>query len=112
MADDFWKRLKQEIHDLLRDKAILRSLSGRLYQISRLRRLSTDSVDDRGDPFFSDIEPEIYLAAEYSLRDRQNLEPLVMNVIKLGEFFDRFRADLTRSDSTFKAKTTSSAWHS
>jgi hypothetical protein len=76
-----------------------------------LRRIAKDIVDEHGEPFFRDIEPELYLAAAYTAVDQAKLKPLGLTVIDMKEFIARFKADLNRSDSRYKATTTTREWH-
>lgn len=111
IADDFWRQLRAQILVLLRPEHIVRSLSGRLHRADQLRIIAMDVRDEHGDPLFRDIVPEIYLAKEYNANDYDNLKAFGLQIITVDQFLDRFRADLLRFDSRFKAGSKSIAWH-
>jgi hypothetical protein len=104
-------QLRNQILDLLRPERIVRSWSGRLHPAGLLRITASSLYDEDRHPLFRDIQPEIYLAKEYSPIDHKNLQAIGLQVITVDQFLDRFRADLLRPDSRFKAGSTTITWH-
>ncbi|KAH8698523.1 hypothetical protein BGW36DRAFT_376264 [Talaromyces proteolyticus] len=112
--DDFWGKLLKTIYYKLQKLPVLWTRShNNLRPIQGMRRLKYDMLDGKGNPLFSDSNPERYLASEYSATDLEKLNNCGLESMQTEEFLDKVRLDLDKnSQSVVKASATDEDWHS
>lgn len=109
-----WGSLVDQISRLLDDTPILVTRSGKsLNTIGNLRQITSDSVDEHGEPLFPDIEPEIYLSRRYEEHDIRLLSEYGLHKHEFDHILARVEADIakSRSLSRMKASKPDSDWH-
>jgi hypothetical protein len=114
VSNPFWARLKDEIHELLEERAVLRGNShGPLRPIHQLKQIPDIFKDGYGNPLVADLDEEMYLASEYQTEDVAALNYLGLGVLGFGNITQRFRHDLKQpsSRSRFKSPETNDDWH-
>lgn len=78
-----------------------------------MRRIPQHMLDENGEPLFPDIEPEEYLAPEYSARDLDALKNYGLRWLDIDGFLVRVRKDLDQWESSIiKSPETGDDWHS
>ncbi|KAF5718969.1 hypothetical protein FGLOB1_1383 [Fusarium globosum] len=113
--DSFWSGLLDRIEARIQEVQVLRTLgTGRLDYIHKLCRLQPWLQDKNGDPLFTDLDEEIYLAKEYTRDDLKLLEPYELESISPSDAITRVEMDLEKDieDSRMKSSVTDSEWHS
>ncbi|KAI1009088.1 hypothetical protein LB504_003135 [Fusarium proliferatum] len=113
--DSFWSGLLDRIEARIREVKVLRTLgTGRLDYIHKLCLLQPWLRDKSGDPLFTDLDEEIYLAKEYTRDDLKLLEPYGLESMSPSDAITRVEKDLEKNteDSRMKSSTTDSEWHS
>jgi hypothetical protein len=114
VSNPFWARLKDKIHELLKERAVLRGNShGPLRPISQLKIIARNFKDESGNALVADLDEEMYLATEYQQEDTAALRWLGLGVIDFSAALARFRHDLKESSSRskFKSPETDDDWH-
>jgi hypothetical protein len=114
ISNPFWKCLEDNIHELLKGRAILRGhRHGPLWPISQLKKIEADFKDESGNPLVADLDEEMYLASEYAQEDIAVLKSLGLGVLKFDDVIARFQHDLNQpsSKSRFKSPETDDYWH-
>ncbi|KAJ0152697.1 Benzoate 4-monooxygenase [Fusarium oxysporum f. sp. albedinis] len=113
--DSFWSGLLDRIESRIQEVKILRTLgTGRLDYIHKLCRLQPWLRDKNGDPLFTDLDEEIYLAKEYTRDDLKLLETYELESMSPSDAITRVEKDLERDikDSRMKSPATDNEWHS
>lgn len=112
--DKSWTTLMSTIHDCLqRTPALWTRSHKRLRLIKDMRRVPKDMLDENGEPLFPDLEPEEYLASEYSGKDLGLLKSYGLCQMGISDFLVRVLKDLTEQKSSImKSPETSDDWHS
>ncbi|KAJ4267510.1 hypothetical protein NW762_003617 [Fusarium torreyae] len=113
--DSFWSGLLERIEERIQEVKILRTLgTGRLDFIHKLCRLQPWLRDKNGDPLFTDIDEEVYLAKEYSRDDLKLLEPYGLESVSPSDVIARVENDLGKDleASRMKNPATDNEWHS
>ncbi|TXC00522.1 hypothetical protein FocTR4_00008130 [Fusarium oxysporum f. sp. cubense] len=113
--DSFWSGLLDRIESRIQEVKILRTLgTGRLDYIHKLCRLQPWLRDKNGDPLFTDLDEEIYLAKEYTRDDLKLLETYGLESMSPSDAITRVEKDLERDikDSRMKSPATDNEWHS
>ncbi|KAF5535752.1 hypothetical protein FMEXI_10658 [Fusarium mexicanum] len=113
--DSFWSGLLDRIEARIQEVQVLRTLgTGRLDYIHKLCRLQPWLRDKNGDPLFTDLDEEIYLAKEYTRDDLKLLEPYGLGSMSSSDAITRVEKDLERDtdDSRMKSPATDNEWHS
>ena len=109
-----WKRLKERIHQLLKERAVLRGQShGPLRPIRQMKKIPKSFQDEFNNPLVADLDEEIYLSSEYQEEDIEALDRLGLETIDFGAVLARFKCDLGRGIdcSKFKSNRTTDDWH-
>jgi hypothetical protein len=113
--DGFWIGLLDRIEARIQEVKVLRTLgTGRLDYIHKLCRLQPWLRDKDGDPLFTDLDEEIYLAKEYTRKDLKLLEPYGLESMSPSDAITRVEKDLEKDphQSRMKNPTTDNEWHS
>ncbi|ENH67493.1 hypothetical protein FOC1_g10010770 [Fusarium oxysporum f. sp. cubense race 1] len=113
--DSFWSGLLDRIESRIQEVKILRTLgTGKLDYIHKLCRLQPWLRDKNGDPLFTDLDEEIYLAKEYTRDDLKLLETYGLESMSPSDAITRVEKDLERDikDSRMKSPATDNEWHS
>ncbi|KAF4957230.1 hypothetical protein FGADI_3295 [Fusarium gaditjirri] len=113
--DSFWSGLLDRIESRIQEVKVLRTLgTGRLDYIHKLCRLQPWLRDKDGDPLFTDLDEEIYLAKEYTRDDLKLLESYGLKSMSPSDVITRVEMDLGRDikDSRMKSPATDNEWHS
>ncbi|KAG7413911.1 hypothetical protein Forpe1208_v008084 [Fusarium oxysporum f. sp. rapae] len=113
--DSFWSGLLDRIEARIQEVKVLRTLgTGRLDYIHKLCRLQPWLRDKNGDPLFTDLDEEIYLAKEYTRDDLKLLEPYGLESMSPSDAITRVENDLEKDtkDSRMKSPATDNEWHS
>ncbi|KAF5714682.1 hypothetical protein FMUND_7251 [Fusarium mundagurra] len=113
--DSFWSGLLGRIEARLQEVKVLRTLgTGKLDYVHKLCRLQPWLRDKNGDPLFTDLDEEIYLAKEYTRDDLKLLEPYGLQSMSPSDAINRVEMDLERDikDSRMKSPATDDEWHS
>ncbi|KAF5691492.1 hypothetical protein FCIRC_392 [Fusarium circinatum] len=113
--DSFWSGLLDRIEARIQEVQVLRTLgAGRLDYIHKLCRLQPWLRDKNGDPLFTDLNEEMYLAKEYTRDDLKLLEPYGLGSMSPSDAITRVEKDLERDtdDSRMKSPATDNEWHS
>lgn len=85
----------------------------KLRRIEDMRRVPKDMLDENGEPLFPDLEPEEYLALEYSAKDLDSLKSYGLRQMGVSGFLVRVCEDLNQHESSIiKSPETSNDWHS
>ena len=114
IPNPFWRRIKEKIHQLLKERAVLRGQrQGPLRPIRQLKKIHKDFKDEFGDPLVADLDEELYLSSEYQEEDIAALDKLDLGFINFGDALARFKCDLSRGTarSKFKSNETTDDWH-
>ncbi|KAL2065322.1 hypothetical protein VTL71DRAFT_2991 [Oculimacula yallundae] len=114
ISNPFWRRIKEKIYQLLKERAVLRGQSeGPLRPIHQLRKIPDVFKDQSGQPLVPDLDEEVYLSPGYQKDDIAALDPLGLRVIDFGAALARFEYDLGRGNdwSRFKSQRTTDDWH-
>ncbi|KAI3326722.1 hypothetical protein HD806DRAFT_551833 [Xylariaceae sp. AK1471] len=110
--EEYWKILYNRIKSKIIAAPLMRPLSeASLYKIGQIRRLPVPSLDDSGDPIFSDTAPESYLSKNYAADDLDSLQNYGLQWIDIGGIIVRASKDLSNPNSRIKSATTSDQWH-
>ncbi|CAF3557216.1 unnamed protein product [Fusarium graminearum] len=95
--DSFWSSLLDRIKDRIHQVKVLRTLGSRqLGYMYQLRNLQSWLRDEKGDPLFTDINNEIYLAKEYAKDDLDLLKPYGLQGASPMEVILRIENDLQK----------------
>ncbi|KAF0635879.1 hypothetical protein FPSE5266_09771 [Fusarium pseudograminearum] len=95
--DSFWSSLLDRIKERIHQVKVLRTLGSRqLGYMYQLRNLQSWLRDEKGDPLFSDINNEIYLAKEYTKDDLDLLKPYGLQGASPMEVILRIENDLQK----------------
>ncbi|TVY16404.1 hypothetical protein LARI1_G008274 [Lachnellula arida] len=114
IPNPFWRRIKEKIHQLLKERAVLRGQSqGPLWPIRQLKKIVEQFQDEFDDPLVADLDEEVYLSSEYQKEDIAALDKLGLEFIDFGAILARFKCDLGRGtdQSKFKSNRTTDYWH-
>lgn len=110
--DSFWFELFATLkHKLYTTPCVLSRSQNHLRKIKDLRRLPAFCSDDRGDPLFKDLDPEIWLSEKYSVGDIAILERFGMPTIEVGTLIDMVEQDLRSPNSRTRSIKADQHWH-
>jgi hypothetical protein len=108
-----WKRIEKKIHELLKDRPVLRGQShGPLRPVSQLKKVGELFIYD-GKPLVADLDDEMYLASEYQVEDIAALESLGLDNMKFSAALPRLQCDLDKGikKSKFQSTPATDDWH-
>ncbi|RWA07221.1 hypothetical protein EKO27_g7884 [Xylaria grammica] len=111
--DKPWSRLVGMIADrLIRTPVLFGRNRFRRRRINRLFRLTTDMLDEQGNPLFHDEDPEQIVSQCYTNNDLTPLAQYGLRYIRDPEIIELLRKDLIRGNlSRMKSAATSENWH-
>ena len=111
--DPFWQTLVDGIKEKLQNEPVVRTRGkGVLRRLSKLRFVQNNFRDERGEPLFRDLDPEVYLSDVYEKDDILTLRTLGVRRLFMKDFIATAKQDLAGSESRLKSPTASSDWQS
>lgn len=112
ISDEFWKSLRPQIIQLLKETRCLRSWSEKsLYPPNQLYRLNDNFKDRHGEPLFPDSVIELYLSRNYNDADFQIITSLGTSYMSYLVELAILQEDLIKKNSKMKALATEEDWH-
>lgn len=110
--DSFWWELFTAIkYKLCTAQCVIPRSQSRLRKIEDLRQLPDFCCDNRGDPLFKDLDPEIWLSENYTRGDIAILQKFGMLKVSVDTLIDMVEQDLGSPYSRMKSMETNEDWH-